>query len=137
VVPGLAAALVIGVAVQALGSASSLAIGEWVATSAGVLVGSCIAYLSALPSHVVFDAARDEVRWQHRGWPGQLRGSCLLADMKGVRVDADTSRAERLVLVTSAGVVPLTRHFSGIEPHAANAAAVKEWLELHGRAAQL
>ena len=135
VVPGIAAALVIGVIVQTIESAPSLGPGEWVAAGAGILVGSLVSYLSALPSRVVFDAARGDVRWQHFGWPGRVRGSCPLGQVTGVELLADSSGAQRLALSTSAGVVPLTRNFLGFEPHARHAAAIREWLALHERGA--
>ena len=127
-VPAIAAALVIGVIIQTVDAAATLGLGEWAAAGMGILAGSFISYLSALPTRIVFDAARGEVRWQHFGWPGRVRGSCPLAEVTGVQVLSDSSRAERLALSTAAGVVPLTRHFSGIDPHEQNAAAVREWL---------
>ncbi len=63
VVPTIAAALVIGVIIQTVGSAKSLAIGEWAAAGTGILVGSVISYLSALPTRVVFYAVCGVVTW--------------------------------------------------------------------------
>ncbi len=132
VVPILAAALVLAVVVQTLGSARSLGPGEAIAAVLGIGVGSLVAYLSALRSRVVFDAPGREVRWQHRGWPGRGRGSCPLAQVSGVEVCAEPSGATRLALTTSQGVVPLTRHFWGTEPHEQSAAAIRSWLERQG-----
>lgn len=61
-VPILAAALVLAVVVQTLGSARSLGPGEAIAAVLGIGVGSLVAYLSALRSRVVFDAPGREVR---------------------------------------------------------------------------
>ena len=130
-VPTIAAALVIGVVIETVGSAKSLAIGEWVAAGTGILVGSVISYLSALPTRVVFDAVRGVVTWQHFGWPGRVRGGCPLDEVTGVEVHDDSSGASRVVLSTSAGVIPLTRHFTGFDRHTENAAAIREWLANH------
>jgi hypothetical protein len=128
VVPAIAAAVVIGVIIQTVEAAPTLGLGEWVAAGMGILAGSFISYLSALRTQIVFDAARGDVRWQHFGWPGRVRGSCPLAEVTGVQVLGGSSGAERVVLSTSSGVIPLTRHFVGIDPHEQNAAAVREWL---------
>jgi hypothetical protein len=125
------AALVIGVIVQAVGSPNALAIGEWLATGAGIVVGSVIAYLSALPTRFVFDADRGVVTWQHFGWPGRVRGERPLCEVAGVEVHDHPSGASRVVLSTSTGVIPLTRHFIGFDRHTENAAAIREWLENH------
>lgn len=131
-VPLLAALGVVGVVVQTVHSAASLGLGEWVATGAGVLVGSFIAYISALPSRVEFDADRGDVSWHHIGWPGRMRGNCPLDQVTGCEVVADESGNKRLVLTTSAGIVPLSRHFTAFERHERNAATVGEWLDQHG-----
>lgn len=136
-VPLLAASCVAGLVIKTIGSAASLSLGEWVATGAGVLVGSLIAYLSALPSRVEFDAVRSAVNWCHTGWPGRARGNCPLRQVTGIELHADESGCKRLVLTTSAGVVPLTRHFTAFERHEQNAATVREWLDRHGRGTPL
>ena len=128
VVPLVAAAMVVGVAIETAGSARALSLGEWIAAGLGMLVGSFISYLSALRTRVVFDASSGHVHWQHFGWPGRARGGCSLSDVTGVEVLDDQSGASRLALSTTGGVVPLTRHFTGFERHAENAAAVREWL---------
>ena len=130
-VPALAMSLVIGVVIQAVNSAPSLSFGEWVATGAGVLIGCIIAYLSALPSRVEFDANRCEIRWDHVGWPGRERGSLPLDQVTGIKVLADEIGAKRLAITTSTDVVPLTRHFTAFERHEQNAATIGEWLEQH------
>jgi hypothetical protein len=131
VVPTIAAALVIGVIVQAVGSPNALAGGEIVATGAGIVVGSIISYLSALPTRFVFDAARGVVVWQHFGWPGRVRGERPLCEVIGVEVHDDVSGASRVVLSTARGVIPLTRHFIGFDRHTENAAAIRDWLANH------
>lgn len=128
VVPLIAAALVVGVIVQAVVAEKSLSLGEWIATGTGSLVGSFIAYLSALRTRIVFDASRGHVQWQHFGWPGRARGGCALADVMGVEVLKDLSGASRLALTTTEGVVPLTRHFIGFNRHIENAEAIRAWL---------
>jgi hypothetical protein len=127
VVPAIAAALVVGVIYETAGDAPTLGAGQWAAAGMGILVGCFISYLSALRTRIVFDAARGEVRWKHSGWPGRGLGSCPLAEVAGVEVISSPG-AERLALSTSEGLVPLTRHFSGIEPHQKNALAIREWL---------
>ena len=89
VVPTIAAALVIGVIVQAVGSQNALAIGERFATGIGIVVGSVISYLSALPTRIVFDAVRGVVTWQHFGWPGRVRGERALGEVTGVEVTCE------------------------------------------------
>lgn len=131
VVPTIAAALVIGVIVQAVDSPNALAVGERVATGTGIVVGSVISYLSALPTRFVFDAARGVVAWRHFGWPGRVRGERPLCEVIGVEVHDDPSGASRVVLSTSTGVIPLTRHFTGFDRHTENAAAIREWLANH------
>jgi hypothetical protein len=131
VVPIIAASLVIGVIVETVGSAKPLAIGEWVAVGTGILVGSVISYLSALQTRVVFDAVRGVVTWQHFGWPGRERGCCRLGQVTGVDVHDDPTGASRVVLSTSLGVIPLTRHFTGFDRHTENAEAIREWLANH------
>jgi len=128
VVPGIALFIVLGVITETIRTASTLGVGEWIATALGILVGSLISYLSALRSRVVFDAGRGCVTWQHFGWPGRGRGSCPLDQVTEVQVLDDSSGAQRLALSTPGGVVPLTRYFSGIDPHNQNAAAIREWL---------
>jgi hypothetical protein len=114
VVPAIAAAVVIGVITQTVEAAPTLGLGEWVAAGMGILAGSFISYLSALRTQIVFDSARGDVRWQHFGWPGRVRGSCPLAEVTGVQVLGGSSGDERVVLSTASGVIPLTRHFVGI-----------------------
>ena len=132
-VPALAMSLVIGVVIQTINSAPSLGFGEWIATGAGVIVGCIIAYLSALPSRVEFDAARCEIRWNHVGWPGRERGSLPLDQVTGIKVLADEIGTKRMAITTSTDVVPLTRHFTAFERHEQNADTVGEWLEQHGQ----
>ena len=131
VVPTIAAALVLGVIAQAVGSAKAIATGEWVAVVIGSLAGSAVAYLSALPTRVVFDAVRGDVSWEHFGWPGRERGGCPLSEVVGVDVHDEPSGASRVVLSTSTGVIPLTRHFTGFDRHAKNASEIREWLANH------
>jgi len=128
----LAALLVAAVVVQTLQSVDSLSPMQWAGATAGILVGAFIAYLIALPSRVVFDSAQREMRVHHSRWPGRGETRCAFDDLTDVEVHTDASRAERIALLTSRGPIPLTRHFSGFEPHDENARAIKTWLGDHG-----
>jgi hypothetical protein len=129
VTPAIAAALVFGVVVETARSAPSLDLAEWTASVLGISVGSFIAYLTALRSCVTFDSVRQQVRWNHLGWPGRGRGSCPLARITGIRARGDEAGNKRITLTTSEGVIPLTRHYSGFERHEQVAARVRAWLE--------
>lgn len=133
VLPALGAALCAAVVFQTLQSAASLSASEWAGASAGILVGGFITYLMALPSRVVFDSSRREIRLRHSGWPGRGENRCAFDDVTGVEVQEDSSiGAKRVVLLTSRGPIPLTRHFSGIEPHRKTASTIQKWLRGHG-----
>ena len=134
VLPGLAGILVIAVVIQTLSSAGTLNLESWIGACAGIGVGGFITYLMALPSQVVFDGKQREVRWHHGGWPGRGKGHCSLDTITGVQVLTETPNPgpERIALMTTTGVTPLLRHYSGVEPHLQTAAIIRDWLRRQG-----
>jgi hypothetical protein len=101
-----------------------------------VILPAMAALLAALPSRAVFDAAAGEVSWSQAGWRRRDHGSCSLGDVTGVDVASPSPNddgAQRLVLQTTHGPVPLTRDFWGFGRHEQTAAVIREWLERNGR----
>ena len=134
VLPGLAGILVIAVVIQTVLSAATLDLESWIGACAGISVGGFVTYLMALPSQVAFDGKQREVRWHHRGWPGRGKGHCSLDTITGVQVLTETpnSGPARIGLMTTTGLMPLLRHYSGVEPHQQTAAIIRDWLRRQG-----
>ena len=133
-VPALAISLVVGVLVDELSSPTLPSGTEWIALGLGCSVGLLIAYLSSLRSEIVFDAMRREVRWHHIGWPGGERGTVSFDDLTDVLiVSAEERGAERIVLRTSRGTVPLTRGYFGFHSYGQTVSAIHEWLKRQGQ----
>ncbi len=131
ILPSVVGLLTLGVAIDAWWTRASLDAGDWTGLALGLAVGGFITYLVALPSRVVFSAAKREVCWEHHGWPGKASGCCPFDELEGVQavVDPDTEgHGERVVLLTQRGRVPLTRHYSGTDPSADLAATIRAWL---------
>ena len=134
VFPVMTGVLAAAVLVQTLRSADSLTAAQWTGAITGIAVGVIIGYLMALPSRVVFDSVGREVRWQHKGWPGRDQGRCPLQDVTDVQVLSDSPNGgpERVTLLTSKGLIPLTRDFRAFEPHQQTASVIRKWLRVHG-----
>jgi hypothetical protein len=135
VLPAMVALLAIVVLADALRAPASVSAADWVGTALGSTVAMVIAYLMALPSRVVFDAVTGEVSWSQAGWRGRAHGSCPLGDITGVDVASRSPNddgAQRLVLQTAHGPVPLTRDFWGFGRQEQAAAAIREWLARNG-----
>jgi len=135
VLPAVAALLAIAVLAEALRAPASVSAAGWVATVLGSTVALVIAYRMALPSRVLFDAVRGEVSWSQTGFSGRDEGSCPLDGVTGVDVASRSPNddgAQRLVLQTTNGPVPLTRDFWGFGRHEQTAASIREWLARNG-----
>jgi hypothetical protein len=133
--PATVALLAIAVLAGALRAPASVSAAGWVGTVLGASVAMVIAYLMALPSRVAFDAVAGEVSWSQAGWRGRDLGSCPLGDITGVDVTSRSPNddgAQRLVLQTTHGPVPLTRDFWGFGRHEHTAVAIREWLGRNG-----
>ncbi len=133
--PAVAALLAVGVLADALRDPASVSAAGWVGTVLGSTVALVIAYQMASPSRVAFDAVRGEVSWSQAGFPGRNHGSCPLDGVTGVDVASRSPNddgAQRLVLQTTTGPVPLTRDFWGFGRHEQTAAEIRDWLGRNG-----
>lgn len=104
------------------------------------LVGACMAglafglftMLSSIRTTVSFDAQRGEVSWCHQGVFSGDEGRVELNAIQSVILERQPlsrgTGSYRVVLLTSNGAIPLTPHYSGVEPHEENATAIRDWL---------
>ena len=135
VLPLVVGLLTLATAVQATSRYGSLAVGDAVGYVLGLATGVVIFVLVSGGSEVRFDAASGEVGWRRRVFLSTMQGKTPLASITGVAVVTDRhsdAGAQRVVVSTSDGPLPLTWHYSGIEPHEETAKAVRVWLKEHG-----
>lgn len=133
--PWLPVALAVALAVRAVRHFESLDASDLVGTALGIATAAAIAFLMARRSEFRFDAETRRVNWVVEHFRSRVTGSASLDDITAVCIETnsggDTS-GDRVVLVTEAERVPLTWHFSGIEPHRETARAIRTWLRDHG-----
>lgn len=135
VLPALLATFFAYVAYHALTEHDSLSTGRLVGHVLSVAMGVVIIALVARESEFRFDAATATVYWQRRGWRDRSRGAVRLADIQVATIetnDTGDGPAQRVALVTTAGRLPLTSHYSSVEPHEETARAINLWLCQHG-----
>jgi hypothetical protein len=93
------------------------------------------AYMASTTSEFTFDATSRKVKWQERRPFAAADGVIAFSEIKGVAVQTNEDsegKSCRVVLHTNAGDTPLTRHYSGIEPHEEDTARrIATWLRAH------
>lgn len=116
--------------------------GRWTAYGRGEIIGALLTIalaafatvVIATWSIVVFDRATRTMRWRHRGAFALPSGKSSIDRIRGVGLedepmpDVPDQPSRRIVIRMARGSVPLTRHFSGVEPNEATVAAIREWL---------
>jgi len=129
----LGCALVLGV--YLLVRLGELHLHEQIGLILGTFLCALASALTATQSECRFDAQSGQVSWRHRGVFARSSGELPLQAIEGVGVETDRDaegQSYRVVLATRHGRVPLTWHYSTIEPHTDIARAICCWLRLHG-----
>lgn len=135
VLPGLLATFPVYVAYRALVTHDALSAGGIIGHVLGVATGVVIVALAARESEFRFDATTATLYWRTRGWRHRSHGAVRLADIQAVTIetnDTGDGPAQRVALITTAGRVPLTSHYSSVEPHEDTARTINRWLLDHG-----
>src|SRR5439155_18756770 len=128
----LGCALVLGVSL--LVWFGELRLHKQIGIMSGIFLCALASALTATQSECRFDALSGQVSWIHRGVLSRSSGELPLQAIEGVRVETDRDaegQSCRVVLATRHGRVPLTWHYSTIEPHMDIARAICRWLRLH------
>ena len=135
VLPLLLAALVLGLLLRTLANYSSTGTSDLVGTALGVVTGTMILALVARRSEFRCDARLRQLQWKQRGLLSSSGGILPLEDICGLSMETDNHRdgpADRVVLLTTRGRLPLTPHYSGMEPHRQTRRAIRGWLCAQG-----
>lgn len=133
--PWLPVALAVALAVRAIRHFESLDASDLLGTALGIATAAAIAILMRRRSEFRFDAGTRQVNWVTEHFRSRTTGSASLDDITAVCIETNRSgegAGDRVVLVTAAERIPLTWHFSGIEPHRETAQAIRTWLRDHG-----
>jgi hypothetical protein len=109
----------------------------WRAVGGGVvaLLFVLSAYLFATRSEFRFDATARKVHWYERRPFSSAAGTLGFDALTGISVQRDNGvdgAVYRVVLHASDADLPLTRHYSNVEPHAETAQRITDWLHGHG-----
>ena len=129
----LGCALVLGVSL--LVWFGELRLHKQIGIMSGIFLCALASALTATQSECRFDARSGQVSWIYRGVFARSSGELPLQAIEGVGVETDRDaegQSYRVVLETRHGRVPLTWHYSTIEPHTDIARAICRWLRLHG-----
>jgi hypothetical protein len=133
--PALLGTLVVAVAARAVMQYESMATAEIVGTVLGVATAAVIVGLVSRSSEFRFDAVSGELRWKRWGFLSRSHGTIALESIERVIIGTNhdgEGEADRVVLITKQGRLPLTWHYSSIEPHEQTAQAIRLWLREHG-----
>jgi len=127
--------MAVALAFRAVRHFDSLDASDLVGTALGIATAAAIAILMGRRSEFRFDAGTRQVNWVTEHFRSRVTGSAALDDITAVCIETNShgdGSADRVVLVTAAERLPLTWHFSGIEPHRETARAIRTWLRDHG-----
>jgi hypothetical protein len=133
--PWLPAALALALALRAIRHFDSLDASDLVGTALGIVTALAIAILMGRRSEFRFDADTRQLTWMREQIRSRATGSTAIDDIIAVSIETNQSgdsTGDRVVLVTDAERLPLTWHYSGIEPHRETAQAIRVWLRDHG-----
>jgi hypothetical protein len=135
VLPLLLATFVVAVTARAIAQIESMTISDLIGTVLGVSTGGIFFFLVSRRGEFRFDAASGELHWERWDFMSRVNGTTKLASIEGV--DIETNRhgegeADRVVLLTKEGRIPLTWHYSGIDPHRQTVEAIRIWMHEHG-----
>ena len=135
VLPLLFSFIVVALVVRVVVRYESMTGADIAGTVLGVATGAIIVVLVSRSSEFRFDAVSGELRWKRWGFVSRSHGTVVLESIAGVTIETNRhgeGEAERVVLLTKHGRLPLTWHYSAVEPHEKTIHAIRLWLRDHG-----
>jgi hypothetical protein len=110
-------------------------LGQMMGAGAPALFFVFSAYMLSTRYEFRFDATARKVTWhEKRPFAADVSGVIAFRELKSVAVQTqdDDGKSYRVVLSTTAGDTPLTRHYSTVEPHEETTRRIADWLRAHG-----